>query len=82
MTVFLAGPRAMAIAAGAGCVFIGLLHATKLFLGHTDMPVLDFTWSSFLDLIYFVNVDGVNYVYTFVIAESQLIAIILLINAH
>jgi hypothetical protein len=34
----------MGIAAGAGCVFIGLLQLSKMFLGESDLPILDFTW--------------------------------------
>lgn len=39
--VSLAGPRAMAIAAGAGCAFVGLLYATRVLLGQTDLPLLE-----------------------------------------
>lgn len=38
-----AGTRAMAIAAGAGCFFVGTLHLSKLLLGETDLPILDYT---------------------------------------
>ncbi len=41
--LYSAGARAMAVAGGAGCVVITVLHFSKALLGHKGIQVLDYT---------------------------------------